>query len=361
MSVYRDKQRGTWFYTFYGVDAVGTKHRYKKRGFETRELAKRAEAAALLSKERAAKTTIKFQTVYDSYILDKEKKAKHRSIYTEKALYKKHILPYFGNKNIFNITPSFIEKWQEKLLKKGYKNAYLSKIQISLSMVFKYAVKKQIIKENPMIYIDRVRNVDEAKTIMQFWTLAEYNRFRSVIDDEVWALLFDVLYWTGLRIGELQALTWNDFRNDHLIINKNFDNKTLKITNTTKTGNNRVVYLDDQLKNALKKHYIYCSKIDGFSKDFFIFGFYKPFSHTNISTRKNRYIELYNATHDVKLNQIRIHDFRHSHVSFLANNGANVWEIADRLGHSKEMVEKRYYHMFPENRKNIVSIINTQK
>lgn len=64
---------------------------------------------------------------------------------------------------------------------------------------------------------------------------------------------------------------------------------------------------------------------------------------------------------DNPLPKIRVHDFRHSHVSLLINNASkedlDSYIIAERLGHSKEMVEKVYGHLFPERRKKILNIL----
>lgn len=76
-----------------------------------------------------------------------------------------------------------------------------------------------------------------------------------------------------------------------------------------------------------------------------------------IENAKNRYILKYNETNEEQLPKIRLHDFRHSHVSYLANNGADSWDISERLGHSKDMVEKTYSHMFPEKRNKMKKLL----
>ena len=59
------------------------------------------------------------------------------------------------------------------------------------------------------------------------------------------------------------------------------------------------------------------------------------------------------------LKHIRIHDFRHSHASLLANEGINIQEIARRLGHSKiEMTWNTYAHLYPREEERAVKILN---
>ncbi len=77
-----------------------------------------------------------------------------------------------------------------------------------------------------------------------------------------------------------------------------------------------------------------------------------------ITNRKNKYIQRYNEINTDKIPEIRIHDFRHSHVSLLINNGVSSFTIAERLGHSKDMVERVYSHMFPDKRKEILDVLD---
>jgi integrase len=59
------------------------------------------------------------------------------------------------------------------------------------------------------------------------------------------------------------------------------------------------------------------------------------------------------------LKVIRIHDYRHSHVSVLANNGINIQEIARRLGHSKvDMTWNTYSHLYPREEERAVDVLN---
>lgn len=59
------------------------------------------------------------------------------------------------------------------------------------------------------------------------------------------------------------------------------------------------------------------------------------------------------------LPRIRIHDFRHSHASLLANEGINIQEIARRLGHSKiEITWNTYSHLYPREEERAVAVLN---
>lgn len=163
-----------------------------------------------------------------------------------------------------------------------------------------------------------------------------------------------------MRCGEMQARTWNDvdFESCTLKIHNTFDNKNKIVNNTTKTGENRTIYLNKILINELKEWYAINSDIDGFNNDCYIMGVFVPVPIRTITNRKNKYIKKYNESSNDKIPEIRIHDFRHSHVSLLINNGVTSFTIAERLGHSKDMVERVYSHMFPDKRKEILDVLD---
>lgn len=359
MPIYKDKERNTWYVECSYTNAFGKRRRIKKRGFKTKALAQKYEHQVMLDVQNIKKQVVKTDELFESYIEYKGLTLKARSTYDYRAIYKKHIQPYFGEMYVDKIRIPAIEEWQKKLLEYSFKNEYLIKIQYLLKSLLNYAVRKLQIEDNPFNYIDYVKNKDEKRTEMNFFTPQQYEEFTSMIDNDKYKVLFDMLYWTGMRISELQARTWNDlnFENGDLTIHSNWDNRNNKLTNTTKTKKDRTIYIPEALLNELKELYDKNKKIDGFNDDFFIFGTNRPIPCKTVENAKNRYIERYNDTHVNQIPKIRIHDFRHSHVSYLANNGADVWDIAERLGHSREMVENRYSHMFPEKKNKMKKLL----
>ena len=56
---------------------------------------------------------------------------------------------------------------------------------------------------------------------------------------------------------------------------------------------------------------------------------------------------------------IRIHDFRHSHASYLINEGINIQEIARRLGHADVSITvKTYAHLYPKESERALNALN---
>lgn len=120
---------------------------------------------------------------------------------------------------------------------------------------------------------------------------------------------------------------------------------------------NRSSYRDLQiplpLKKLLAEHYKRYKGVDGFTEDWRICGGMRCLRNSSMSNRNNQYAELSKVKH------IRIHDFRHSHASLLANEGINIQEIARRLGHSRiEITWNTYSHLYPREEERAVNILN---
>ncbi len=86
---------------------------------------------------------------------------------------------------------------------------------------------------------------------MLFFTYEEFKKFISVEDDILFKILFETLYYCGLRRGELRGLTWKDidFKNQYLSVNKNIvatrgdENKTYMVTTPKTKSSIRNIYI----------------------------------------------------------------------------------------------------------------------
>lgn len=131
----------------------------------------------------------------------------------------------------------------------------------------------------------------------------------------VYKVLFETLYYTGLRQDEALALNWNDFKDEYLDITKTIskeivDNK--HIINTPKTSQSvRYVKLDDALVKKLNQLKEFYQGIINFNDNWFIFGGLNSLSPSTIGRKKNKYCDI------AEVKKIRIHDFGHRHASLL--------------------------------------------
>ena len=126
------------------------------------------------------------------------------------------ILPYFRKKKVQEIKPTDIIAWQNVMLTwrdengRGYSPTYLKTIHNQCSAIFNHAVRYYELKSNPAA---KAGNMGKEKTKeMLFWTKPEYQCFSdAMMDKPVSFYAFEILYWCGLRLGEMLALTAADF------------------------------------------------------------------------------------------------------------------------------------------------------
>ena len=107
------------------------------------------------------------------------------------------------------------------------------------------------------------------------------------------------------------------------------------------------------LITALNEHLERCKSIDGFYMEQYICGGARVLRDSSVQNRNL----LFSSQAGVK--SIRIHDFRHSHASLLANEGINIQEIARRLGHSNiEITWAVYSHLYPREEERAIAVLN---
>ena len=92
---------------------------------------------------------------------------------------------------------------------KGYSETYLKTVNNQLSAIFNYAVRHYDLKDNPCRKAGSIgKSHAEEK---EFWTKQEFKQFLVTVENKPETkIAFLLLYWTGMRIGELLALTYND-------------------------------------------------------------------------------------------------------------------------------------------------------
>lgn len=195
---------------------------------------------------------------------------------------------------------------------------------------------------------------------MMYFTYDQWKQFISVEDDLQKKVMFEILYYCGLRKGELRGLTWRniDLVNKTLSVKKQITDRGGSVKefqfSTPKTKSSvRTLPLNKILLNGLKMLKEEVSKEYGFNDDYFVIGDAFPVASNTITSRKNRNCELTGVP------QIRIHDFRHSCASLLVNNGANITVVAKYLGHTKiEETLNTYTHLFNSTLNEVVNLID---
>ena len=344
MAVYKDNDRGTWYCKFYYVNWQGEKKQKLKRGFKLQREAKDWERKFL--EQFAKNPDITFESLYEKYKDYITPRIRESSAITRFGMLNTHVLPFFKNRIVSDISPADIAAWQTEILNKGLSESYSHTINVYLKAIFAYAVEYVGLAKNPC-----TKSIGSLKSRkIDFWTPEEYKQFSEACKDNIeYFTLFELLYYTGMRVGEALALTLNDidFKENTISITKTYYRVTGKdLINPPKTaGSERTIIIPEFLTDELKQ---YVSHL------------YKPDPEERIFNKRPQYVRsiLRDRAEKAGVKQIRVHDLRHSHASMLINLGANPVLVANRLGHeSADITLKIYSHLFPSTQSEIVNKI----
>ena len=268
MSVYKDNATGKWRVIYRYTDITGKRKQTQKRGFETKREAVAWEHEMMLKAQ--AKLDMTFGSFYEIYEADKASRLKQSTWETKSHIIRTKILPYFADRKIDEIEVRDVIAWQNELLaafkdegkEERYSQDYLRTIQAQLTAIFAHAMKYYNLPKNPSSLAGTIGK--EVPKEMQFWTKEEYLKFAEVMMDKPRSYYaFELLYWTGIRSGELLALTPSDFDFEKQTqrINKTYHrSKGEDIITTPKTvKSNRIItlppFLCDEIKDYLGMFY----------------------------------------------------------------------------------------------------------
>ncbi len=345
MPAYKDEKTGKWFAKFYYTNWQGIKKQKWKRGFATKKEALGFERDFL--EKQSANPDMTFQNLYEIYMEDMAARLKQSTLLTKKAVLQTHILPFFGSKPINEIKASDVRRWQAKLMSSpnNYSRTYLKKINTELNSIINYAKRFYDLNTNPC---GKAGTIGKAKAEeMDYWTYDEYIAFREGVKDKSLSYIcFEVLYWTGMREGELLALSPADI---------DLDNKTISINRTYQRIEGKDVFTSPKTRKSKRKIPIpdfLCQELSDYIQSRYmldaderLFPVTKSYlSHEMIRGCKNTGVK-----------KIRIHDIRYSHASLLINQGCDALMLADRLGHEKVSTTlNTYSHLFPHKQQELV-------
>ena len=349
MSVYKDTKNNTWKVYYRFTDWQGKVHQSTKRGFPTKREALAWEREQLHKVE--ADLDMTFESFIDTYTADMKNRLKENTWHTKENIIKTKLLPYFGKRKINEITTKDVIAWQNELLayrdekRKPYSQAYLKTLHNQLSAIFNHAVRFYDLNSNPAAKAGNMGT--EERREMLFWTKEEYQKFaEEMMDKPVSYYAFQMLYWTGIREGELLALTPADFDFERGTVKISKTYQRLKgqdvITSPKTKKSNRTIQMPDFLCQEMQEFF----KMQyGLKKKDRIFTVTKSYLHH----------EMDRGAKAAGVKRIRIHDLRHSHISLLIDMGFSAVAIADRVGHESIEITYRYAHLFPSKQKEMAN------
>ena len=347
----KDGKTTLWYANFYYTDWTGDRKHICKRGFKTQREAKEYERSFL--NQQHNNSDILFSSLVTNYLEDMSHRLKPTTMENKRFIIEGKILPYFGKQKVCNIDTIKVRKWQNELISyrddkgKPFSQTYLKTVNNQLSALMNYAVKHYQLASNPCKAAGSMGRSKAGE--MSIWTQQQYEQFSNGIQKSSVKLAFDILFYTGMRSGELLALTPADILPSKRIdINKNYakvHGEELFLEPKTPKAK-RCISIPDFLYDDINN---YISKLYGIQNGDRIFYF------TKSALEK----EIKRVSEKVGLEPIRVHDLRHSHASMLIEMGFDPIQIADRLGHeSVKTTLDTYSHLYPDKDQKLADALN---
>ena len=345
--VLKDGKTTKWYANFYYTDWTGAKRHACKRGFATQREAKEYEKHFLGNLDKSL--DVLFEDMIAAYMKDMEHRLKPTTMESKRHIIDKKITPYLGKLKLCDIDTITIRNWQNELMssKNNYSPTYLKTINNQLSAIFNYACRHYGLLRNPCHVAGSIGKSKAEE--MSIWTRETFTAVMANEKKTNYRVALNILFYAGIREGELLALTPADILPDMKInINKSFAivNGKWLVHDPKTPKSKRMVAIPQFLYDEITD---YVGKLYGIKDDERIFTFTK--SGLNAELKR-----LYSLA---GVDPIRVHDLRHSHASMLINMGVSIFEISRRLGHeSVKTTMDTYGHLYPDKDVNLASRIN---
>lgn len=364
------------FKTYLGVNEItGKQDTANKRGYKTKkeaQLACKKIEFEYQQKKKVEKVPHTYQEVYDIWIVAYEKTVKESTFAKTEEQFKLHILPVFKNMYVDKISVLKAQKFANNISE----NLVIFKQIISnASRIINFAINLNYATVNPFDRITRPKAPDKIEDDIElnFYTREELNHFLDIVRTELDTkrnAYFRTIAYTGLRKGEMLALTWEDI---------DFENKTLRVSKTLTKGKDgriyigppkakrskRTIVIDDETLTVLKRWRteqvkVYAElSISTFRPKQLIFS--NESNEFVTLSQPRKWLDSIINTHHLK--RITNHGFRHTHATLLLEAGASMKDVQERLGHANIQITMNLYVHLTETRTretvdNYVSYLN---
>lgn len=350
MPSYYDKKTKSWYCKFNYLDWQGQRQQKMKRGFPRKKDAADFETHFKASQKYDSQTTI--GSIADNFLDEITPRRRASTIKNYKTTFEKHIKPYFADLPISELTEKHIIEWQNSLLVSGLSDTYMHKLDSIFRTLYAFGAKRCSLTNNPFDGLEKVGHA-RADT-MKFWTLEQYHRFIALIDDPTKHLAFDLLFYTGIRAGELLALQIGDV---------DLVQGILHITKSFQRIGGKSIISPPKTKKGIRDIAIpkfLCYEIIEYKKHIYSYNPESPLfvkmCRGTLKYSLDKYSDL------AGIPRIRIHDLRHSHVALLIEQGVAPMVIQERLGHeSINTTLGTYGHLYPNKQKQVADILDNLK
>ena len=372
--IYKHKTNGTYAVAFALYDKLYNK-RIKRRKINLKTI---KEAQNYIAEERVKfkqldslpKKGSLFKDAFASYIKECELEVKkgnlaESTVDGKKAIFKNQILPKLGNVKISEISEEHIYKFHQDLLSmtclrekdKSLSNQTLIKVHKQLSAFLNYCVRKKLVPYNPAGVVGNFKKVKKEK---EYLTYQEFMQLLSVVNNIRDLFIIQLLFYTGLRISEMLALS-----TDSIVTTE--QGTSLNITETYYKGKIRQkaktdeamddLFLDDITVETYKTFLEYRKAHNITSKYLFANnrGKCEVIGDKAIRDMLKKYLK--RARID---KNITPHKLRHSHAALLIYMGKTLEDIKARLRHKDiRTTSNEYGHMYKERKISLANDLTT--
>ena len=343
------------FKVYLGLDPVtGKRIETSRQGFKTKREAKLALDAIRAdfnangwNNKPEKKLTVNdvFSLWFETY----RRTVKTTTANSRKYVYNRYSKDNIGKLQINKISVTYLQRYINDVSNKIYS---YKDIAIPLRMIFNYAFKQGIIADDLFRKITLPKPNTDIKHDTKsgndnFYTKDELIDFLTALKKESTEMytLFRLLSFSGMRIGEALALTWNDVKANSIDVNKTImvDHLTSELViNKPKTKTSiRQIDIDKQTMLILNKWRMQCGS------DIVFPNHLKKYLRRSTVTS---FLYKFYRNHP-ELKQITIHGFRHTHASLLFEAGATIKDVQVRLGHSDIKTTMNIYTHVTKERK----------
>ncbi len=304
--------------------------------------------------------------LFEEYIEAKKHEVRETSLDKTNRIVKRYVLPYVGNIKIEKLNNSIIQNWKNSINGLGLRIKTRQNIFGEFRAMMNYAVRMEYIVKNPLTSTGNFKdayNISSHEDKLRYYTPEQFKIYidcvrknAATLSDWGYYVFFNIAFYTGMRKGEINALKWTDIEEDKIHVRRSIAQKLKGGDRETPPKNKssyRTLQMPKPLVKILNEHKKRQQQFKGFSEDFRVCGGFKCLRDSSIANKNIQFSQ------EAELETIRIHDFRHSHASLLANEGINIQEIARRLGHSNiEITWNTYSHLYPREEERAVAILN---
>lgn len=264
--------------------------------------------------------------LFDNYLKYYEIILRPSTLKSDIATYNKHFKDDLGMKEVSNITFLDIQIFCNSLLKQEYKIKTVKNILVKLRVIFKFAIKCELINKNPCDFVELPKF--DNKRYFDYSLNMQKRYIKAIINNDGYNadIFFFLLH--GRRKNEVLSLKWSDI---------NLKTKTYEIpAQINKAKRNMIYSMSDELYKRLYKRYLQAKK-DNLLNDYV---FINPLTKTKFTDLRRSWNTLLKKNN---LSKIRLHDIRHLIGTYSINYlKLPIEQVSFTLGHTNIITTQKY-------------------